>query len=152
MRIIVTLALLFGWILAAVIGERCKRMLFPLFLADEVSATLPLYLEGSFGPIYGVSSGLTCGVRDVYPRHKFLLHILPVRFIESARFYPTEIFQIFTAASLSVILFALIFLALRGFIEVKGGLKVNVHTKERDSILSDSYHQFVFGIAKSMLW
>ncbi|KAJ3862538.1 hypothetical protein EV359DRAFT_3802, partial [Lentinula novae-zelandiae] len=85
-----------------------------------------LPLISNLGPVYG-PSGLACGVRASLKMQLFFFHLLPI----------------FLAAVLSAILYTLIFLVLRGFIAIKGGVRVT----------SDStYQQFVTSIARSMLW
>ncbi|KAJ3807694.1 hypothetical protein EV368DRAFT_28369, partial [Lentinula lateritia] len=85
-----------------------------------------LPLISNLGPVYG-PSGLACGVRASLKMQLFFFHLLPI----------------FLAAVLSAILYTLIFLVLRGFIAIKGGIRVT----------SDStYQQFVTSIARSMLW
>lgn len=49
-----------------------------IVISDSMIASLPLYLPRPSGEIYGIS-GLSCGVRDIYPKSMFLFHLLPVR-------------------------------------------------------------------------
>ncbi|KAJ3992667.1 hypothetical protein F5050DRAFT_1854407, partial [Lentinula boryana] len=85
-----------------------------------------LPLISNMGPVYG-PSGLACGVRETLKTQLFYFHLLPI----------------FIAAVLSAIVYALIFLVLRGYIAIKGGVRVT----------SDStYQQFFTSIARSMLW
>ncbi|KAJ3900650.1 hypothetical protein F5879DRAFT_402468 [Lentinula edodes] len=79
------------------------------------------------GWVVSLVLGLACGVRASLKMQLFFFHLLPI----------------FLAAVLSAILYTLIFLVLRGFIAIKGGVRVT----------SDStYQQFVTSIARSMLW
>ncbi|KAL0060829.1 hypothetical protein AAF712_004988 [Marasmius tenuissimus] len=94
--------------------------------AALVISVLPVMVD--LGKIYGVS-GLACGVKTIYGSTMFFFHLFPI----------------FLAAALSLILYTLIFLVLRGSLVVKGGSKLN-----KDS--SDAYQRFVAGIARSMLW
>ncbi|KAJ3783166.1 hypothetical protein GGU10DRAFT_361634 [Lentinula aff. detonsa] len=85
-----------------------------------------LPLISNMGPVYG-PSGLACGVRETLKTQLFFFHLLPI----------------FVAAVLSAIVYALIFLVLRGYIVIKGGVRVT----------SDStYQQFFTSIVRTMLW
>lgn len=89
-----------------------------------------------FGPIYG-ASGLSCGVSAVYPKDQFFFHLLPI----------------FIASVVSAILYSLIFLVLRGTLNIKGGIKLTLDPYERKAAgASENYHRFVARIARSMLW
>ncbi|KAL0572326.1 hypothetical protein V5O48_009648 [Marasmius crinis-equi] len=91
-----------------------------------VVAILPIMVD--MGPVYGVS-GLACGVKTRYGQTMFFFHLFPI----------------FLAAAISLILYTLIFLVLRGSLVVKGGSKLN-----KDS--NGTYQRFVAGLARSMLW
>jgi len=112
-----SVAILFGWIVAGILSA------------------LPFMLPMPNGTIYGVS-GLSCGLRQEYPKTQFLLHLLPI----------------FFTATVSVILFALTFLVLRGTLVIRGGVKLHFSPGERWNVRLASYHKYVGGIAKSMIW
>jgi hypothetical protein len=96
-------------------------------------AFIPLIAQ--MGPVYGPSD-LSCGVRTSLPGHLFYFHLLPI----------------FITAALSVILYTLIFLALRGVIVIRG-VRIELNLQGRWKDASDSsYQQFVASIARSMLW
>jgi len=90
-----------------------------------------------FGPGYG-ASGLSCGVRSVYPKAQFFFHLFPI----------------FVASVLSAILYSVIFLVLRGTLNIKGGIKLTLDPEERwvSGKSMENYHRFVARIARSMLW
>ncbi|KAG5653391.1 hypothetical protein H0H81_000778 [Sphagnurus paluster] len=61
--------------------------------------------------------------------------------------------QIFIASVVSAILYSLIFLVLRGTLNIKGGIKLTLDPYERKAAgASENYHRFVARIARSMLW
>lgn len=95
-----------------------------------VVALVPLIPQ--MGPVYGPSA-LACGVRPSFPWHLFFFHLLPI----------------FVAAVISVILYTLIFLVLRGTLVIKGLRAAEDH---RSNHSNSSYQQFVANIAQSMLW
>ncbi|KAF5381971.1 hypothetical protein D9615_004299 [Tricholomella constricta] len=90
-----------------------------------------------FGPAYGVS-GLSCGVSSVYLKAQFFFHLFPI----------------FVASVLSAILYSLLFLVLRGTLNIKGGIKLTLDPQERwvAGKVTEDYHRFVARIARSMLW
>ncbi|RDB26384.1 hypothetical protein Hypma_006851 [Hypsizygus marmoreus] len=90
-----------------------------------------------FGPAYG-ADGLSCGVRSVYLKAQFFFHLFPI----------------FVASVLSAILYSLIFLVLRGTLNIKGGIKLTLDPHERwvAGKVTENYHRFVARIARSMLW
>ncbi|KAJ7678514.1 hypothetical protein B0H17DRAFT_106346 [Mycena rosella] len=92
-----------------------------------------LYHNPEFGPRYGIS-GLSCGIRPVFPKSLFFFHLLPI--------YITSI--------MSALLYSIIFLVLRGTLAIRGGLKLTLDPNERMS--GNNYHRFVAAIARSMLW
>ncbi|KAJ7086107.1 hypothetical protein B0H15DRAFT_845346 [Mycena belliarum] len=99
-------------------------------------AAAPLwYPSGTLGPAYGIS-GLSCGIREAYPKLMFLFHLLPI--------YLTSI--------LSALIFSIVFLVLRGTLVIKGGFKLALDPNERWSGNVQNYHRFVARIARSMLW
>ncbi|KAJ6468425.1 hypothetical protein C8R45DRAFT_876148 [Mycena sanguinolenta] len=106
------------------------------WIASGVNAAAPLfYKDTSAGPLYGIS-GLSCGVKEVYPRTLFFLHLFPI----------------FITSIMSALLYSLIFLALRGTLVISGGLKFSLDPNERWGGNVQSYHRFVARIARSMLW
>ncbi|KAJ6577385.1 hypothetical protein B0H19DRAFT_910825, partial [Mycena capillaripes] len=99
-------------------------------------AAAPLYHKTlALGPKYGIS-GLTCGIRDVYPQSLFFFHLLPI----------------FITSIMSALLYSLVFLVLRGTLVIRGGLKVRLDPNERWGGNVQSYHRFVARISRSMLW
>ncbi|KAK0204679.1 hypothetical protein DFS33DRAFT_678920 [Desarmillaria ectypa] len=75
--------------------------------------------------------------RWLNPTPQFLLHLLPI----------------FIASFFSAVLYSLIFLVLRGTLVIKGGVKLSLNPSERWSDKSgESYHRFIAGVARSMLW
>ncbi|KAJ7758865.1 hypothetical protein DFH07DRAFT_818108 [Mycena maculata] len=104
------------------------------WLLSGVFAAAPLYRKGAQGPTYGIS-GLSCGVRDVYPEALFFFHLLPILF----------------TSFLSALLFSFIFLVLRGTLAIRGGLKLTLDPSERWTG-SQNYQRFVARIARAMLW
>lgn len=61
--------------------------------------------------------------------------------------------QIFLASILSAFLYSLIFLALRGTLRIKGGLRITLDPNKRWEANSDDYYlRFITRVAKSMLW
>ncbi|KAK7032853.1 hypothetical protein R3P38DRAFT_2919289 [Favolaschia claudopus] len=106
------------------------------WLASVALAFAPLlYKSGALGPHYGIS-GLSCGVRSVYPQSLFFFHLLPI----------------FITSILSALLYSLIFLVLRGTLIIRGGLKLSLDPNERWGGNVQNYHRFVARIARSMLW
>ncbi|KAJ3758529.1 hypothetical protein EV360DRAFT_25361, partial [Lentinula raphanica] len=84
-----------------------------------------LPLISNMGPVYG-PSGLACGVRETLKIQLFFFHLLPI----------------FLGALFSAILYTLIFLVLRGYIVIRGGVSL---------VTSDStYQHFVSSIARSI--
>ncbi|KAJ8520196.1 hypothetical protein ONZ45_g2995 [Pleurotus djamor] len=90
----------------------------------------PLYFKETDGKLYG-PSGFSCGITLKYPK-----------------------VQIFTASVLTAILYALIFLVLRGTLMIKGGLRLNLGPppSSRGLYTSEGYHCFITAVARSMLW
>jgi hypothetical protein len=108
------------------------------WISAVVIATAPLLAHQPLGPLYGVSA-LSCGVKRVYAKQQFLFHLLPI----------------LLASIISVALYSLIFLVLRGTLTIKGGLRVNLNPYIRRSGRignNEEYHRFMNTIAKSMLW
>jgi hypothetical protein len=86
----------------------------------------------SHGHVYG-AVGLTCGVRSVYPKTQFFLHLLPI----------------FIASFLSVILYSLVFLALRGTLKFRGGIKLTLNPEVRWNNREEN--RLLARVARSML-
>ncbi|KIM84269.1 hypothetical protein PILCRDRAFT_6532 [Piloderma croceum F 1598] len=86
---------------------------------------------------YGLD-GFTCGIKRVDPVPEFLFHLLPI----------------FLAASVSAVIYSLIYLVLRGTLVIRGGLKINLDPQQRwiGRYAFDEYHRFIRAVAKSMLW
>jgi hypothetical protein len=63
-------------------------------------------------------------------------------------------YQIFLAASVSAVIYSLIYLVLRGTLVIRGGLKINLDPQQRwiGRYAFDEYHCFIRAVAKSMLW
>ncbi|KXN91683.1 hypothetical protein AN958_12535 [Leucoagaricus sp. SymC.cos] len=100
-----------------------------------VAASIPFVLHDPEGSIYG-PSGLSCGVRDIFPKLQFVFHLLPI----------------FIASLLSAFLYSLIYLVLRGTLKIKGGIKLTLDPKGRWDGDMEGYHRFIARVAKSMLW
>ncbi|KAF9453453.1 hypothetical protein P691DRAFT_800720 [Macrolepiota fuliginosa MF-IS2] len=99
-----------------------------------IAASVPFVLHQTGGDIYG-PAGLSCGVRDIFPKLQFIFHLLPI----------------FIASLLSAFLYSVIFLALRGTLVIKGGIKLTLGPNGRwDG--DENYHRFVARVARSMLW
>lgn len=63
--------------------------------------------------------------------------------------------QIFLAATISVVLFSLIFLVLRGTLALQGGVKLKLYPHQRLSGhvgTYEEYYRFIGAITRSMLW
>ncbi|KAF7312149.1 hypothetical protein MIND_00227400 [Mycena indigotica] len=105
------------------------------WLVASVLAAAPLIQKLDNGAPYGIS-GLSCGIRKVYPKNMFFFHLLPI----------------LLASFVSALLFSLIFLALRGTLVLRGGLKLSLDPNERWAGNIQNYHRFVARIARSMLW
>lgn len=94
---------------------------------------IPFMLHLPHGHVYG-AEGLACAVRSVYPKTQFLLHLLPI----------------VIGSFLSAILYSLTFLALRGTLRIRGGIKLTLNPEvrwnnhEEDCLLAP--------VARSMLW
>ncbi|KAJ7106489.1 hypothetical protein C8R43DRAFT_906126, partial [Mycena crocata] len=101
-----------------------------------IAAAAPLlYKAQKLGPHYGIS-GLSCGIRNVYPQSLFFFHLLPI----------------FITSIMSALLYSIIFLVLRGTLVIRGGLKLALDPNERWGGNVQNYHRFVARIARSMLW
>jgi hypothetical protein len=105
------------------------------WLLSIIIAVFPLR-QKSF---YGVS-GLSCSIRPIFPKSLFFLHLFPI----------------FLAASASAILYAAMFLILRGTLVVRGIAKVGLNFERNDARSSfsgmEEYRGFVVGIARSLIW
>jgi len=106
--------IIIGWIFAVSVG------------------LIPYMISMSDGPVYG-AVGLTCGVRSVYPKTQFFLHLLPI----------------FIASFLSVILYSLVFLALRGTLKFRGGIKLTLNPEARWNNREEN--RLLARVARSML-
>jgi len=93
---------------------------------------IPYMIHMSHGHVYG-AVGLTCGVRSVYPKTQFFLHLLPI----------------FIASFLSVILYSLVFLALRGTLKFRGGIKLTLNPEARWNNREEN--RLLARVARSML-
>lgn len=101
-------------------------------------ALIPFMIHLPEGHVYG-ADGLSCSVRNVYPKLQFALHLLPI----------------LLASVFGAILYSLIFLVLRGTLKYNRGIKLTLNPQERwnDSEgLGENYHRFIARVAKSMLW
>jgi len=115
----------------------CATTITVGWLSAGALAAAPLYHKTlALGPKYGIS-GLSCGIRDVYPQSLFFFHLLPI----------------FITSIMSALLYSLVFLVLRGTLVIKGGgLKVRLDPNERWGGNVQNYHRFVARISRSMLW
>ncbi|KAG2017824.1 hypothetical protein CC2G_007299 [Coprinopsis cinerea AmutBmut pab1-1] len=99
-------------------------------------ASVPFILPKPDGDVYG-PDGFMCTIRAVYPKAQFMLHVLPI----------------LVASILSAIFYSIIYLALRGTLAVKGGVKLSLDPHERWTVAaSDNYQRFIARIASSMIW
>ncbi|KAF4613647.1 hypothetical protein D9613_007870 [Agrocybe pediades] len=99
---------------------------------------IPFMVQLPDGPIYGVDD-LICGVRGIYPKLSFLFHLLPI----------------LIASVLGAVLYSLIFLALRGTLKLKEGIKITLNPNERwndKDGQGESYHRFIARVSRSMIW
>ncbi|KAF8501402.1 hypothetical protein F5888DRAFT_1671977 [Russula emetica] len=90
------------------------------------------------GPFYN-SDGLTCDISRSYGVAHMCLYFLPL----------------FLASFLSVILYSLIFLTLRGTIVFNAGLRIHINPERRLRPRNDTfeeYQRFVYSVARTMLW
>jgi hypothetical protein len=87
------------------------------------------------GAMYGPGD-LTCGVQSIYIKALFYHHLLPI----------------FLASMLSVILYSLAFLVLRGTLIIRGGIRLNFDPNHRWDADVDDIQGYFLAIAKSMLW
>lgn len=65
-----------GWIAAGIIGTWLERK-FGVTEGIETAAA-PTFQTLALGPRYGIS-GLSCGIKTVYPQSMFFFHLFPVR-------------------------------------------------------------------------
>lgn len=114
----------------------CRTTIIIGWTIATMIAAVPFVLPHPEGHIYG-EDGFACGIRDVYPKHQFLFHLLPI----------------FVASFLSALLYSLIFLVLRGTLRIKGGIKFILDPNERrTSAEGENYHRFIARVARSMIW
>ncbi|EAU85451.2 hypothetical protein CC1G_12975 [Coprinopsis cinerea okayama7 len=98
-------------------------------------ASVPFILPKPDGDVYG-PDGFMCTIRAVYPKAQFMLHVLPI----------------LVASILSAIFYSIIYLALRGTLAVKGGVKLSLDPHERWTVAaSDNYQRFIARIASSVV-
>ncbi|KAJ7220060.1 hypothetical protein GGX14DRAFT_493392 [Mycena pura] len=105
------------------------------WIATGVIAAAPMFQTLALGPRYGIS-GLSCGIRTVYPKSMFFFHLFPI----------------LLCSIISALLYSLIFLVLRGTLVIRGGLKLSLDPQDRWAGNVQNYHRFVARIARSMLW
>ncbi|KAF7317008.1 hypothetical protein HMN09_00435200 [Mycena chlorophos] len=98
-------------------------------------AAAPFLVKLNNGAPYGIS-GLSCGIRNVYPSYMFFFHLLPI----------------LLASIISAVLYSLSYLVLRGTLKIRGGLKLSLDPNERWSGGVQNYHKFVARISRSMIW
>ncbi|KAJ7723475.1 hypothetical protein B0H14DRAFT_2203184, partial [Mycena olivaceomarginata] len=132
-----TIAIAIHTVNSLVLKKRQKTWICVLTICvGSLIAAAPLVSQtGSLGHQYGIS-GLSCGIRSVYPRSLFFYHLLPI----------------FITSIMSALLYSLIFLVLRGTLAIRGGLKFSLDPNERWGGNVQNYHRFVARIARSMLW
>ncbi|KAF8802528.1 hypothetical protein BYT27DRAFT_6764092 [Phlegmacium glaucopus] len=117
----------------------CRSTMSIGWIIAILAGLIPFALHQPDGHVYGVDK-LACGVRSVYPKVQFLLHLLPI----------------LIGSFLSAIFFSLIFLVLRGTLKIRGGIKLTLNPDKRwgdnscDS--EEQYYRFIARVAKSMLW
>ncbi|KAN0120953.1 hypothetical protein V8E52_004222 [Russula decolorans] len=90
------------------------------------------------GPFYNID-GLTCDISRSYAVAHMLLYFLPL----------------FLASFLSVMVYSLIFLMLRGTIIFNAGLKIHINPERRlrpRNETFEEYQRFICSVARKMLW
>ncbi|TFK27154.1 hypothetical protein FA15DRAFT_666648 [Coprinopsis marcescibilis] len=118
----------------SVILSRCTISIG--WVLSVAMSLVPFLLPKTDGDLYG-PDGFLCALRPVYPQAQFVLHLLPILF----------------ASLLSAVFYSIIFLVLRGTLNIKGGIKLTLDPNERwTNVSGDNYHQFIVRVARSMLW
>lgn len=121
----------------------------PLWLGFVVTATgwasavtigvIPVSVTSDVnGPFYNMD-GITCDISRSYGVGHMLLYFLPL----------------FLASFLSVIVYSLIFLMLRGTIIFNAGLKIHINPERRlrpRNETFEEYQSFIYSVARKMLW
>ncbi|KDR78896.1 hypothetical protein GALMADRAFT_1365568 [Galerina marginata CBS 339.88] len=116
----------------------CRTTITVGWVSSFLIALIPFMLHMPEGHVYG-ANGLSCSVRQTFPKLQFVFHLLPI----------------LLASFFGAILYSLIFLALRGTLKFKSGIKITLNPHERwhDSEgLGENYHRFIARVARSMLW
>ncbi|EIW57747.1 uncharacterized protein TRAVEDRAFT_72747 [Trametes versicolor FP-101664 SS1] len=102
-------------------------------------AATPTWINNPvLGPIYGIN-GLSCGIAIRWSLLNMVLHLLPI----------------LLGSLVSVVMFTLVFLVLRGTITMQNGIKFNLNRQHRwstSSITTIEYQRFIAAVARSMLW
>jgi len=110
----------------------CRSTMIIGWIFAITMGLIPYMIDKSHGHVYG-PVGLACGVRSVYLRIEFFLHLLPI----------------FIASFLSVILYSLVFLALRGTLKFRGGIKLTLNPEVRWNNREEN--RLLARVARSML-
>jgi len=110
----------------------CRSTMIIGWIFAITMGLIPYMIDKSHGHVYG-AVGLTCGVRSVYSKTEFFLHLLPI----------------FIASFLSVILYSLVFLALRGTLKFRGGIKLTLNPEVRWNNREEN--RLLARVARSML-
>ncbi|KLO13065.1 hypothetical protein SCHPADRAFT_828558, partial [Schizopora paradoxa] len=102
-----------------------------------VGLAVPLVMQPIHGPFYG-DIGLFCAVSAGYTVAQFISTFLPI----------------IVAAFTSSLLYAIIYLCMRGTLEFKQGIRINMSEEVAMNRLfgREEYRRFVGTVVKSMLW
>ncbi|KAH9945193.1 uncharacterized protein BXZ73DRAFT_96183 [Epithele typhae] len=103
-----------------------------------IMAATPTWVSPVFGPVYGLG-GIGCGISTEYPLLGTVLHLIPL----------------LLGSVVSVVFSSLVFLVLRGTLNLKDGFKLNVNRSHRwsmSSVTTVEYERFIATVARSMLW
>jgi hypothetical protein len=107
------------------------------------------------GPFYNMD-GLTCDISMSYGVAHMLLYFLPVRFpLPWLDHHVLMTQKLFLASLLSVVVYSLIFLMLRGTIIFNSGLKIHLSPERRlrpRNETFEEYQRFVYSVSRKMLW
>lgn len=121
-----------------VLRRRQSALMCTIYIAAgwSIAGAISIAPEFAISPRpYGVY-WLSCAVKQDQPFLAFLLHLLPI----------------FVASLISALLYSLVFLALRGTLRVKGGVKLQLNPEKRFYQKGEEYQAFVASLAQTMLW
>ncbi|OSX59101.1 hypothetical protein POSPLADRAFT_1060187 [Postia placenta MAD-698-R-SB12] len=106
-----------------------------------IISVIPLMIKNApMGPIYAFG-GISCGISKYYPAVRVLFRLIPV----------------FFAIVISIVFYFMIYLILRGTLDIQQGLHINLREDMRMSIMSNcerapGYRKFIVAVVKSMIW